>query len=72
MRKPVSAYGEYPRLLNTRATLEHVPGAEQKVDFARFHVANLGDAVDQEGCQEHRALMKQGQQPRIFTRELGI
>ena len=70
MRKPVSAYGEYPRLLNTRATLEHVPGAEQKVDFARFHVAKcLGDAVDKVGRQEHRALMKQRQQDLRGTKD---
>lgn len=51
----------WPAYIN--ATLEHVPGAEQKVAFDRFHVAKcLGTAVDKVRRQEHRALMKEGQQ----------
>ena len=51
----------WPAYIN--ATLAHVPGADQKVAFDRFHVAKcLGDAVDKVRRQEHRALMKQGQE----------
>ncbi len=51
----------WPAYIN--ATLDHVPGADQKVAFDRFHVAKcLGDAVDKVRRQEHRALMKQGQE----------
>ena len=51
----------WPAYIN--ATLAHVPGAAQKVAFDRFHVAKcLGIAVDKVRRQEHRALMKQGQE----------
>lgn len=43
------------------ATLESVPGAQEKIAFDKFHVARyLGLAVDKVGCQEHKALMKEG------------
>ena len=42
------------------STLKHVPDAERKVSFDKFHVARaLGDAVDQVRRQEHRALLQQ-------------
>lgn len=44
-----------------KATLEHVPEAEQKMAFDRFHVAKLlGEAVDQVRRQEHKQLRSQG------------
>jgi len=43
------------------STLEHVPGAAEKICYDKFHVAkHLGEAVDQIRRQEHRALMKDG------------
>ncbi|MDA3934098.1 MAG: ISL3 family transposase [Gammaproteobacteria bacterium] len=40
------------------ATLQHVPGAEQKIAFDKFHVAqHLGDAVDRVRRAEHKALL---------------
>ena len=43
------------------ATLEQVPGGEEKIAFDKFHVAKtLGDAVDRVRRQEHRALMREG------------
>jgi len=43
------------------ATKAHVPDAEEKIAFDRFHVAkHLGEAVDKVRRQEHKALMKEG------------
>ncbi|MDE0013374.1 MAG: ISL3 family transposase [Candidatus Poribacteria bacterium] len=43
------------------ATKAHVPDAEEKIAFDRFHVAkHLGEAVDKVGWQEHKALIKEG------------
>jgi len=43
------------------STLEHVPDAVDKICYDKFHVAkHLGEAVDQIRRQEHRALMKDG------------
>ena len=43
------------------ATLEQVPGGEEKIAFDKFHVAkHLGDAVDKVRRQEHRSLMREG------------
>lgn len=43
------------------ATLEHVPDAESKIAFDRFHVArHLGDAVDRVRREEHRMLLGEG------------
>ncbi len=44
-----------------RATKEAIPDADSKIAFDRFHVAQyLGKAVDQVRRQEHRQLIKQG------------
>ena len=49
----------WPAYIN--ATLAHVPGAEEKTAFDRFHVAKcLGEAVDKVRRKEHKALMKEG------------
>lgn len=43
------------------ATKRHIPDAENKIGFDKFHVAKLlGDAVDKVRRQEHRALMAEG------------
>lgn len=43
------------------ATLRHIPDAETKIAFDKFHVAQmLGKAVDTVRRQEHRALLAQG------------
>ncbi len=40
---------------------EHVPGADRKIAFDKFHVAgHLGDAVDRVRRGEHRALLESG------------
>ena len=40
---------------------EHVPDAERKISFDKFHVAqHLGDAVDRVRRGEHRALLAEG------------
>ena len=40
-----------------QSTLDHVPGARQKIAFDKFHVAkHLGDAVDRVRREEHREL----------------
>jgi transposase len=42
------------------ATLEHVPGADKKIAFDKFHVAKLlGDAVDKVRRWEHKSLLQQ-------------
>jgi transposase len=44
-----------------KATLEHIPDAQRKIAFDKFHVAQyLGKAVDKVRKQEHKALMAQG------------
>jgi len=49
----------WPAFIN--ATLESVPGAEEKIAFDKFHVAKyLGEAVDKVRRHEHKALMKEG------------
>lgn len=43
------------------ATLEHIPAAQSKIAFDKFHVAKyLGAAVDTVRKQEHKALMSEG------------
>ena len=45
-----------------RSTKEHVPGAERKICFDRFHVAKmLNDAVNTVRKQEHRELRAEGE-----------
>ncbi|MEJ1398948.1 MAG: ISL3 family transposase, partial [Candidatus Sedimenticola sp. (ex Thyasira tokunagai)] len=49
----------WPAFIN--ATLESLPGAEEKIAFDKFHVAKyLGEAVDKVRRQEHKALMAEG------------
>ena len=49
----------WPAFIN--ATLESLPGAEEKISFDKFHVAKyLGEAVDKVRRQEHKALMNEG------------
>ncbi|MCU7880757.1 MAG: transposase, partial [Candidatus Thiodiazotropha sp. (ex Lucinoma aequizonata)] len=49
----------WPAFIN--ATLESLPGAEEKIAFDKFHVAKyLGEAVDKVHRQEHKALMFEG------------
>ena len=44
-----------------RSTLDHVPNAEQKIAFDKFHVAkHLGDAVDKVRRGEHKDLKEAG------------
>jgi transposase len=49
----------WPAYINS--TTAHVPEADEKIVFDKFHIAkHLGDAVDQVRRQEHRQLMAQG------------
>nr|VFK69776.1 MAG: Transposase [Candidatus Kentron sp. UNK] len=49
----------WPAFIN--ATLESIPGAEEKIAFDKFHVAKyLGEAVDKVRREEHKALMAEG------------
>ena len=51
----------WPAFIN--ATLESIPGAEEKIAFDKFHVAKyLGEAVDKVRRQEHKALMAEGRE----------
>lgn len=44
-----------------QSTREHLPGADEKIVFDKFHIAqHLGNAVDQVRRQEHRARMAAG------------
>lgn len=44
-----------------RSTREHVPGADSKIAFDRFHVARaINDAVNDVRKREHRELMERG------------
>jgi transposase len=46
-----------------RATMTHVPDAERKIAFDKFHVAKaLGDGVDKVRKAEHRSLLAMGDQ----------
>ena len=50
------------------STLAHVPGAEHKIAFDKFHVAkHLGDAVDKVRRAEHKALLA-GEGDSILTK----
>lgn len=49
----------WPAFIN--ATLESLPGAQEKIAFDRFHVARYpGEAVDRVRRQAHKALMSEG------------
>ena len=51
----------WPAFIN--ATLESLPGAEEKIAFDKFHVAKyLVEAVDKVRRQEHKALMAEGRE----------
>ncbi|MCU7882089.1 MAG: transposase [Candidatus Thiodiazotropha sp. (ex Lucinoma aequizonata)] len=55
----MSPWYMWPAFIN--ATLESLPGAEEKIAFDKFHVAKyLGEAVDKVRRQEHKALMSEG------------
>ena len=44
-----------------QATLEHVPGASEKIVFDRFHIMkNMTEAVDKVRLDEHRELLAEG------------
>lgn len=52
---------------------EHVPEADSKICFDKFHVAkHLGDAVDKVRRQEHRALRAEGDDRLIRTKYLWL
>lgn len=51
------------------ATLEHIPEAEKKIAFDKFHVAKyLGEAVDKVRKQEHKLLRTQGREDLTGTK----
>ena len=55
------------------STLAHVPGAEHKIAFDKFHVAqHLGNAVDQVRRAENKALLAQGESALIKSRYLWL
>lgn len=55
------------------STLAHVPGAEHKIAFDKFHVAkHLGDAVDKVRRAEHKALLAEGDSVLIKSRYLWL
>lgn len=61
----------WPAYIN--ATLKHVPGAEEKIAFDRFHVAqHLNNAVDTVRKQEHRELRSRGDQRLRRTKYLWL
>jgi transposase len=56
-----------------QATRAHVPDAEAKIVFDRFHVmTQLGKAVDTVRKQEHRARLAQGDATLTGTKYLGL
>ena len=55
------------------STREHVPEAEDKIAFDKFHVAkHLGDAVNDVRKAEHRALMAKGDNRLLRTKYLWL
>ena len=55
------------------STRSHVPDADRKIAFDKFHVAGLlGKAVDTVRKQEHRALMSQGDDTLLKTKYLWL
>ncbi|MCA9438433.1 MAG: ISL3 family transposase [Candidatus Omnitrophica bacterium] len=56
-----------------RSTLEHVSEAEKKICFDKFHVAkHLGDAVDKVRRQEHKQLLREGDETLKGTKYLWL
>jgi len=55
------------------STKEHVPDAEHKIAFDKFHVAkHLGDAVDKVRRQENKELQRQGDTSLVGTKYLWL
>ncbi|MCD6163239.1 MAG: ISL3 family transposase [candidate division Zixibacteria bacterium] len=55
------------------STREHVPDADLKIAFDKFHVAkHLGDAVNKVRREEHKKLMKEGRDELKNTRYLWL
>ncbi|MEM7205206.1 MAG: transposase, partial [Planctomycetota bacterium] len=53
------------------STKKHVPDAEAKICFDRFHVSKLlGDALDKVRREEHRALTAEGDDSLTRTKHL--
>ena len=56
-----------------QSTLKHVPGAEEKICFDKFHVAqHLGQAVDKVRRQEHKQLLGEGDETLKGTKYLWL
>lgn len=56
-----------------RAVQDHIPGAEDKIAFDKFHIAqHLGDAVDKVRRQEHKALTSSGRETLKGTKYLWL
>jgi transposase len=56
-----------------RSTREHVPAADAKIVFDKFHVAqHLGEAVDEVRRRENRELRAQGDERLVKTRYLWL
>lgn len=56
-----------------KAALRHVPGAERKIAFDKFHVAkHLNEAVNDVRKQEHRALRSEGDDRLTKTKYLWL
>ncbi|GFP30684.1 ISL3 family transposase [Candidatus Hakubella thermalkaliphila] len=55
------------------STLDHVPGAEDKIVFDRFHIlSHMAEAVDTVRKQEHQLLKKQGDETLKGTKYLWL
>lgn len=56
-----------------KATCEHLPGAEEKIVFDRFHIVKLlNDAVDRVRRREHKALRQEGDDTLTGTKHLWL
>jgi len=56
-----------------QATRRHVPGADEKIAFDKFHVArHLGEAVDKVRRREHRELKRSGDERLTRTKHLWL
>lgn len=55
------------------STRDHVPGADKKIAFDKFHVAkHLGDGVDQVRRREHREMLERGNEKLKGTKYLWL
>ena len=60
-----------PSYINS--TLQHIPGAQDKIAFDKFHVAKLlGEAVDKVRRQEHKALQASGRKDLTGTKHVWL